>query len=193
MMAQFVNAQPNRNGEARADHRDGEDRGGGRPDSGTGLAAATHPPPDRCRRDDRHYSGHHRTADLPEDSGRRHRPSGQCRGDQPQVQPVDTGVQRPHARTRSRSFSSRAGPMPSTSPSWSTLVNRPLASRQAMIAAAVTEPIPGNASSSATVAVFRSTKSPSVGVFPAGDALSVGTMVAGPELVELPIAAGWPG
>ena len=83
--------------------------------------------------------------------------------------------------------------MPSTSPSWSTLVNRPLASRQAMIAAAVTGPMPGNVSSSSTVAAFRSTKPPGVGVFPAVGGASVGAAVAGPELIELPIAAGCPG
>ena len=40
MMAQLVDAQPYRDGEARSDHRDGDDCGGDRPDVGTGLAAA---------------------------------------------------------------------------------------------------------------------------------------------------------
>ena len=60
-------------------------------------------------------------------------------------------------RTSGRSFSSRAGPMPSTSPSWSTLVNLPLAARHATMAAAVTGPTPGSASSCSTVAALRST------------------------------------
>lgn len=47
-------------------------------------------------------------------------------------------------------------PMPSTSASWSTLVNLPLRCRHATIAAAVTGPMPGRASSCSTVAVLRS-------------------------------------
>jgi hypothetical protein len=62
----------------------------------------------------------------------------------------------PHTVTRLRSFSKRAGPMPSTSPNWSTLVNFPLASRHATIAAAVTGPMPGSVSSCSTLAVLRS-------------------------------------
>ncbi len=69
-------------------------------------------------------------------------------------------------------------PMPSTSPSWSTLVNRPFASRQAMIAAAVTGPTPGSVSSSSTVAAFRSTKPASRRRLPAVDGASVGAAVA---------------
>src|SRR6202161_1122260 len=45
--------------------------------------------------------------------------------------------------------------MPSTSPSWSTLVNFPLAFRQATIAAARTGPTPGRVSNCSTVALLR--------------------------------------
>ena len=76
------------------------------------------------------------TAQLVSAAGTRRRSSLAC-----------AAVHRSHAWTSSRSFSSRAGPMPSTSPSWSTLLKRPLASRHATIAAAVTGPMPGRASS----------------------------------------------
>ena len=87
-MAQFANAQPDRDGETGADHRDCDDPGRDRPDIGAGLAAATTPPPNCCRRDDRHGNGHHRTTYLPEDSGRGHRPTGERRWDQPQIEAV---------------------------------------------------------------------------------------------------------
>src|SRR6478609_3405449 len=189
MMAQFADAQPDRDGKTRTDNRDSDDPASDRRDIGTGLAAATTPPADNCRRGDRHGDGEHRTAHRPDDSGRRHRPTGERRRDQPQIQPGGAGIHRLHTRTRSRSFSSRAGPMPSTSPSWSTLVNRPLASRQAMMAAAVTGPTPGRASNSCTDAMFRSTKPSGVGAFPAVDGASVAAALAVPELIELPMAA----
>src|SRR4029077_11112937 len=81
--------------------------------------------------------------------------------------------------------------MPSTSASWSTLVNLPLASRQATMAAAVTGPTPGRASNCCTVAVFRLTTSDRVGLS-GRDALPGGPGAAVPELTELPNTGGCP-
>ena len=75
MMTQFGDAQPDRDGETGAHHRDSDDRGSDRPDVDTGLAAATTPPPSGCRRRDRDGYGANRTAYLPEDSGRRRPPN----------------------------------------------------------------------------------------------------------------------
>ena len=88
-------------------------------------------------------------------------PTGQRGRHQARIEPRRRGIgdgwlcHRPQTRTSGRSFSSRPGPMPSTSPSWSTLVNLPLASRHATIAAALTGPTPGRVSNCCTVAVFR--------------------------------------
>jgi hypothetical protein len=83
MVAQFIDAQPDRDGETRADHRDCNGPGSDRPGIGTGLSAPTTPPPNRCRRAGRHGKRTDRTTDLPEDSGGRHRPTGERRRDQP--------------------------------------------------------------------------------------------------------------
>ena len=78
-----------------------------------------------------------------------------------------------HTRTRARSLSNRAGPIPSTSPSWSTLVNAPFSARHATIAAAVTGPTPGSASSCSAVAVLRSSGAPDDCVDPPAGAVAV--------------------
>ena len=88
---------------------------------------------------------------------------------------------RPQTRTSGRSFSRRPGPMPSTSPSWSTLVNLPLASRQATIAAAVTGPTPGRVSNCCTVAVFRLTTAAGPPLAGPGLRVLVGPGAAEPE------------
>jgi hypothetical protein len=81
--------------------------------------------------------------------------------------------------------------MPSTSASWSTLVNAPLDSRHAMIAAAVTGPTPGKSSSCASVALFKSTKPLGAELLSADS----GPPVAedpGSDATELPIVVGSP-
>ena len=98
-----------------------------------------------------------------------------------------------HTWTWARSFSRRAGPMPSTSASWSTLVNDPLASRQAMMAAAVTGPDAGQRVEllfGRGVQIDGSPGAvllpPASGRFEAGDAL-------GSDATELPIVVFSPG
>src|SRR5580693_996261 len=81
--------------------------------------------------------------------------------------------------------------MPSTSPSWSTLVNLPLASRQATMAAALTGPTPGRVSNCCTVAVFRLITSAGEALV-GRDAVPGGPGAAEPELTELPNTAGCP-
>jgi hypothetical protein len=85
MVPQFANAQPNRHGETRTDHRDSDDPRTNGHETSAGLAPPTTPPSDHSCRGDRHGNSHHRTAYLPEDSGCRHRPAGERRRDQPQV------------------------------------------------------------------------------------------------------------
>ncbi|CAM5712017.1 hypothetical protein MAUB1S_04103 [Mycolicibacterium aubagnense] len=80
--------------------------------------------------------------------------------------------------------------MPSTSPSWSTLVNRPLAARHATIAFAMIGPIPGNASSCSSVAVFRSTGPVGPAPLPSPDGPFSGGADVAPA--ELRITAGAP-
>ena len=113
------------------------------------------------RRERRHARGrqHHqgRRPWRPDDSGSRDRPACERRGYQPEVETGAVSSGGRHTWTNSRSFSSRAGPIPSTSPSWSTLAKRPFAVRHATIADAVTGPTPGRASSCSTVAALRST------------------------------------
>ena len=121
--------------------------------------APQQPPRRACRQADAPKDG----ADRPDDSRRGHDPTGQRRRDQARIQPLRGRTRRwtlrhqPQTRTSGRSFSRRPGPMPSTSPSWSTLVNLPWASRHATIAAAITGPTPGRVSNCCTVAVFRLT------------------------------------
>ena len=64
---------------------------------------------------------------------------------------------RPHGATRPRSASSRAGPMPETSPRSSTVWNPPCAVRQATMRAASDWPMPSSPSSCSTVAELRCT------------------------------------
>ena len=61
-----------------------------------------------------------------------------------------------HTVTSSRNRASRAGPIPSTSPSCSTSANGPFACLNATIDAAVTGPTPGSESSVASSAALRS-------------------------------------
>ena len=148
-----VTATPN----ADADDRDRERRPA-TPQPSTPCAATPSRHHDQRRSPRRPPSPPAAAAPTPEDARGRHRPARHRSGHQPQVDGRPArAIGRAHTWTRSRSFSSRAGPMPSTSPSWSTLANRPLASRHAMIAEAVTGPTPGSVSSSSGVAVLRST------------------------------------
>jgi hypothetical protein len=62
MTAQFVDAQPDRNGETHADHRDSDGPSSDRADVNTGLPATTTPPPDGGGCDDRHGNSSDRTA-----------------------------------------------------------------------------------------------------------------------------------
>ena len=148
MVPHLLDAQLHRDREAHSDQRD-RDR--------TRRRHPQHRARDPLRRLAHHAAAaaaaiateqhHDDTADRPQDSGGGDRPARQRRGHQTQVEVDLATVHGAHTWTRARSFSSRAGPMPSTSPSWSTLVNEPLASRHATIAAAVTGPTPGSASS----------------------------------------------
>src|SRR6185437_10760052 len=189
-----VDPQRDRESEARPD-----DTRGGQPDTDgphrwpAGPKAAQQRA--RRARDQAEPSGDH--ADRPDDSGGGHDPTGQRGRHQSSVQPrrsrVGDGCLRHRAQTRTsgRSFSRRPGPIPSTSPSWSTLVNLPWASRHAAIAAAITGPTPGRVSSCCTVAVLRLIGCAGA-PFAGRDAELVGPGALEPGLTELPRTAGWP-
>ncbi len=125
-----VGAQCDRESEARSDHSRSGHAGADRPDPGT---SGPEPPQQRAERTGGQADRPDNRADRPDDSGGGHDPTGQRRRHQACVQPRCSGIgggwlrHRPQTRTSGRSFSSRPGPMPSTSPSWSTLVNLPLA------------------------------------------------------------------
>ena len=81
--------------------------------------------------------------------------------------------------------------MPSTSPSWSTLLKLPLASRHATIAAAVTGPMPGSASSCSAVALLRSTKPSGAELFPAVGGAAVVVETAPVTWADRAAHGGW--
>src|SRR5699024_2746734 len=78
-------------------------------------------------------------------------PAGRRGGDEPQVEDRHQTV------TRSRIFPRTDGPIPETSPSWSTDENPPLSVRHCTIRSARAGPIPGRVSSSSSDAALTST------------------------------------
>ena len=154
------------------------------------FAAATTPPRRRCGDGNRRQQHHDHTADRPDDSGGGHRPTGQRRRDQPQVQPDRADVHRRHTWTARAASPAARDRCRRRRRADRRCVNRPLASRQATIAAAVTGPTPGRVSSCSTVAVFRSTKPPGAEALPRVVGAPGGAAVLGSDLMELPIAVG---
>src|SRR3984957_975514 len=194
VVSDCVGAQRDREPETRTDDARGGQADADRPHPGP-LRAST--PQQRAEHTADRTERPDDVPDRPQDSRGRHHPTGHRRGHQTRIQPrrrwVGAGWLRhlPQTRTSGRSFSSRPGPMPSTSPSWSTLVNFPLAFRQATIAAARTGPTPGRVSNCSTVAVLRLISA--VGAPLAGRGLELdGSGAAEPGLTELPRTAGCP-